>query len=102
MPCSCGRPGLKLGRPTVDTLKGSKYSNMKELRFHWNNEVWRIAFAFDPKRRAVFLVGGDKHGADMKRFYKRLIKKAEERYEKHRGTLDATDLDAGGKNGQDA
>lgn len=41
--------GPQLGRPTVDTLKGSKYSNMKELRFKANNRVWRVAFAFDPR-----------------------------------------------------
>ena len=42
--------GRQLGRPTVDTLKGSKHANMKELRFDWKREVWRVAFAFDPKR----------------------------------------------------
>ena len=45
--------GPNLGRPTVDTLKGSKHANMKELRFSWNSEVWRVTFAFDPKRQAV-------------------------------------------------
>ncbi|MHB8968807.1 MAG: type II toxin-antitoxin system RelE/ParE family toxin, partial [Thermoleophilia bacterium] len=44
--------GPNLGRPTVDTLYGSKYPNMKELRFNWEKEVWRVAFAFDPRRQA--------------------------------------------------
>ncbi|MHB1013548.1 MAG: type II toxin-antitoxin system RelE/ParE family toxin, partial [Desulfobacteria bacterium] len=48
--------GPNLGRPTVDTLFGSKYPNMKELRFNWEKEVWRVAFAFDPRRQAVLLV----------------------------------------------
>ena len=65
--------GPQLGQPTVDTLKGSKHANMKELRFEWRRGVWRMAFVFDPKRRAVLLVGGDKAGTDQKRFYKRLI-----------------------------
>jgi hypothetical protein len=52
--------GPQLGRPRVDTLKGSRHSNMKELRFDAANGVWRVAFAFDPKRRAVLLVAGDK------------------------------------------
>jgi transcriptional regulator with XRE-family HTH domain len=52
--------GPGLGRPTVDTLKGSKHANMKELRFGWQGEVWRVAFAFDPDRQAILLVGGDK------------------------------------------
>jgi len=79
--------GPNLGRPTVDTLKGSRHSNMKELRFLWSGQVWRVAFAFDPQRQAILLVGGDKGGADQRRFYKRLIKVADERYSEHLGTL---------------
>ena len=79
--------GPNLGRPTVDTLKGSRHSNMKELRFLWSAQVWRVAFAFDPQRQAILLVGGDKGGADQRRFYKRLIKVADERYSEHLGTL---------------
>ena len=41
--------GPNLGRPTVDTLKGSTHANMKELRFAWEREIWRVAFAFDPE-----------------------------------------------------
>ena len=79
--------GPNLGRPTVDTLKGSCHANMKELRFSWNGQVWRLAFAFDPQRQAILLVGGDKGGADQRRFYKRLLKVADERYDDHLGTL---------------
>jgi len=79
--------GPNLGRPTVDTLKGSRHSNMKELRFSWSGEVWRVAFAFDPLRQAVLLVGGDKGGADQRRFYKRLIQVADDRYSAHIATL---------------
>lgn len=49
--------GPDLGRPIVDTLYGSRHSNMKELRFNAEGGVWRFAFAFDPKQRAVILVG---------------------------------------------
>ena len=52
--------GPRLGRPRVDTLKDSRHANMKELRFDAENGVWRVAFAFDPKRRAILLVAGDK------------------------------------------
>jgi len=48
--------GPQLGRPRVDTLKGSHYGNMKELRFDAADGVWRVAFAFDPRRRAVLLI----------------------------------------------
>ena len=75
--------GPQLGRPRVDTLNGSKHANMKELRFDAANGVWRIAFAFDPKRHAIQLVAGDKAGASEKRFYKQLIKKADARFEEH-------------------
>jgi hypothetical protein len=81
--------GPGLGRPTVDTLKGSKHANMKELRFAWAGEVWRVAFAFDPARQAIFLVGGDKGGADQRRFYKRLITVADTRFDGHLATLNA-------------
>jgi hypothetical protein len=75
--------GPALGRPTVDTLKGSKHTNMKEMRFAWAGEVWRVAFAFDPERKAILLVGGDKGGADQRRFYKRLIAVADKRFDEH-------------------
>lgn len=81
--------GPNLGRPTVDGLKGSKHANMKELRFGWEGEVWRIAFAFDPMRQAILLVGGDKGGADQKRFYKRLLAIADERFNAHLAALNS-------------
>lgn len=79
--------GPNLGRPTVDGLKGSKHANMKELRFGWEGGVWRVAFAFDPQRQAILLVGGDKGGADQRRFYKRLIAVADERFDGHLASL---------------
>ena len=75
--------GPHLGRPRVDTLNASKHANMKELRFDAADGVWRFAFAFDPKRRAVVLVGGDKSGGGEKRFYRQLITKADDRFNKH-------------------
>ena len=75
--------GPKLGRPHVDTLDGSKHANMKELRFTAAQGVWRIAFAFDPTREAVLLVGGDKSGGSQKRFYKSLITKADRRFDEN-------------------
>ena len=60
---------------------------MKEMRFCWAGEIWRFAFAFDPHRQAVPLVGGDKVGADQRRFYRRLIKVADDRYGDHIDTL---------------
>ncbi len=72
-----------LGRPHVDTLNASKHANMKELRFDADNGVWRVAFAFDPQREAILLVAGDKSGVSQRKFYKKLIKTADARFDKH-------------------
>lgn len=74
-------PGLK--RPHADTLKDSKHANMKELRCNADDGVWRIAFAFDPERKAILLTAGDKAGVNEKRFYKKLIAKADDRFDQH-------------------
>src|SRR3984957_13068293 len=75
--------GPQLGRPRVDTLKGSRHANMKELRFSAAGGEWRVAFAFDPKRKAILLIGGDKSGRGEKRFYRELIRKADDRFDAH-------------------
>lgn len=77
------RFGPQLGRPHVDTLEGSKHANMKELRFEIDHGVWRFAFAFDPNRQAILLIGGNKSGVKQSRFYKQLIKKADSRFDDH-------------------
>jgi hypothetical protein len=82
--------GPVLGRPRADTLKGSKHANMKELRFDADNGVWRVAFAFDPKREAVLLVAGDKSGTSEKRFYRELIRKADKRFTEHLASIEKT------------
>ena len=75
--------GPQLGRPRVDTLKGSRHANMKELRFSAVDGEWRVAFAFDPRRKAMLLVAGDKSGGSEKRFYRELIRKADQRFAAH-------------------
>lgn len=79
--------GPQLRRPHCDTLNGSKHANMKELRFTLPDGEWRIAFAFDPERQAVLLVGGSKSGTSEKRFYRDLIRVADERFTAHIKTL---------------
>ena len=56
---------------------------MKELRFNAGGGVWSVAFAFDPDRQAVLLVAGDKSGVSERRFYRRLVDKADTRYGRH-------------------
>lgn len=79
--------GPLLGRPQVDTLKGSRHANMKELRFDVDGGVWRVAFAFDPERRAILLVAGDKGGVAQRRFYRELIRTADNRFDGHLNAL---------------
>ena len=85
------RFGPQTGRPWVDTLKGSHFANMKELRFDAADGIWRVAFAFDPKRRAILLMAGDKSGISEKKFYKNLIEKADLRYARHLTKLNDAD-----------
>ena len=80
--------GPQVGRPRVDTLNGSRHANMKELRFSAANGEWRVAFAFDTKRKAILLVAGDKSGVSEKRFYRELIQKADDRFDAHLARLE--------------
>jgi hypothetical protein len=87
--------GPTLGRPRVDTLKGSSFPNMKELRFECEGGVWRFAFAFDPTRQAIVLVGGDKGGVKPRVFYRALIAAADRRFAGHVANLKRTDRRSG-------
>jgi hypothetical protein len=56
---------------------------MKELRFAAANGEWRVAFAFDTKRKATLLFAGDKSGVGERRFYRELVRKADDRFDAH-------------------
>jgi hypothetical protein len=86
--------GPNLRRPHVDTLNGSRHSNMKEIRFNAADGVWRVAFAFDPKRKAILLVAGDKSGGSQKQFYNQLIVKADLRFDEHLSRLELEEDDS--------
>lgn len=73
--------GPSLSRPHVDTVEGSRHSNMKELRTQSSGQPLRTFFAFDPRRKAILLIGGDKTGDD--RFYEVMIPKADKIYDEH-------------------
>jgi hypothetical protein len=73
--------GPQLGRPQVDTVNGSKHSNMKELRTQSGGKPLRTFFAFDPRRSAILLIGGDKSGDD--RFYDRMVPIADNLYDEY-------------------
>jgi hypothetical protein len=73
--------GPNLSRPHADTLKGSKkLLNLKELRAKTDTHVFRVAYIFDPWRKGLLLTGGDKKGKKQRKFYKDLIREAEQVY----------------------
>lgn len=77
----------QLGRPLVDTVIGSRHQNMKELRpgSSGRSEL-RVLFAFDPERRAILLIAGDKAG-NWTRWYKQNIPVADDLFDVHLHTL---------------
>ena len=89
--------GPALGRPLVDTVKASKYKNMKELRppSSGTSEI-RVLFAFDPQRSAILLVGGDKQGAWSK-WYLTSIPIADRRYADHVRALSSAKPESHGR-----
>jgi hypothetical protein len=72
--------GPGLGRPLADTVSGSRHPNMKELRPPGGN--LRVLFAFDPRRMAILLVGGDKTGR-WREFYEEKVPQADRLYDEH-------------------
>lgn len=81
--------GPQLSRPRADTLKGSRLTNLKELRVQHRGEPYRILYAFDPKRQGVLLIGGNKAGD--KKWYDKMIPRAEKLFEAHLKTLEQED-----------
>jgi hypothetical protein len=73
--------GPALPRPHADAVRGSRHANMKELRTQHRGRPLRTLFAFDPRRCAILLVGGDKTGDD--RFYRRMVPLADRAYDDH-------------------
>jgi hypothetical protein len=72
--------GPGLGRPLVDTVKGSRHSHLKELRPLVGSV--RILFAFDPRRMAILLLGGDKTN-QRDTWYDKMIPIADQLYDEH-------------------
>jgi hypothetical protein len=78
------REGPSLGRRMVDHVKGSKHHNMKEMRSTGGH--LRMLFAFDPRRRAILLLGGDKTD-DWAGWYRRNVPVADSLYDEHLAAL---------------
>lgn len=72
-------PGLP--RPHADLIHSSRHPNMKELRVQHSGRPYRVLFAFDPRRCAILLIGGDKTGND--RWYEEFVPIADALYDRH-------------------
>jgi|SRR5271165_624001 len=77
--------GPNLPRPHADLIHSSRHAHMKELRIQHAGRPYRVLFAFDPRRCAILLLGGDKTGKD--RWYEEFVPRADDLYERHLAAL---------------
>lgn len=75
------RFGPTLPRPHADVIKSSRHANMKELIIQHNGRPYRVLYAFDPRRCAILLAGGDKTGDN--RWYEKYVPIADRIYDAH-------------------
>ena len=73
--------GTNLGHPYSSEIKGSRHTHMRELRIQHKGEPYRVLYAFDPRRIAILLIGGNKGGD--KRWYKTFVPIADNLYDEH-------------------
>jgi hypothetical protein len=75
------RRGPKLPFPYSTGIEGSRHGHMRELRAQCGGRPLRIFYAFDPRRVAILLIGGDKTGDEQ--FYKCNVPIADRLYDEH-------------------
>lgn len=73
--------GPFLRYPHCSSIRGSRHGRMRELRIQHHGRPYRVLYAFDPRRVAILLIGGDKTGDD--RWYERFIALADDLYDQH-------------------
>ena len=73
--------GVRLGFPQTSGINGSRHAHMRELRVQSGGRPVRVFYAFDPRRQAILLIGGDKTGQD--RFYEEFVPVADRLYDEH-------------------
>ncbi|MDM7922248.1 MAG: type II toxin-antitoxin system RelE/ParE family toxin [Pyrinomonadaceae bacterium] len=82
--------GISLGYPYSSDIRGSRYAQMRELRPQHRGRPFRVLYAFDPRRMAILLIGGDKTG--NKRWYEQFVPIADRLYERHLEELEKEGL----------
>ena len=88
-----GEVGPNLRFPHSSGINGSKHGNMRELRIQSAGQPYRVLYAFDPRRCAILLLGGDKTGDD--RWYEKNVPIADRLYDEHLDTLRQEELTDG-------
>ncbi|WP_150725188.1 type II toxin-antitoxin system RelE/ParE family toxin [Pseudomonas fluorescens] len=88
-----GEDGPHLGFPHTSDIKGSRHGNLRELRVQHAGRPYRVLYAFDPRRSAILLIGGDKTGQE--RWYTEHVPLAERLYDEHWETLKKEGYDNG-------
>ena len=73
--------GVRLGHPQSSQIKGTRFGHLRELRVQSGGRPLRVFYAFDPRRVAILLIGGDKTGDG--RFYETYVPRAEALYAEH-------------------
>lgn len=82
--------GTTLGYPHSSAVAGSKHGHMRELRIQHQGRPFRVLYAFDPRRNAILLLGGDKTGQD--RWYEKNVPIADRIYDRHLQELEREGL----------
>jgi hypothetical protein len=82
--------GPSLPYPRSSQVKGSKHGHMRELRIQHAGRPYRVLYAFDPRRAAILLLGGDKTGND--RWYEENLPKADKLYDDYLEQLEKEGL----------
>jgi hypothetical protein len=77
--------GIRLGYPYSSAINGARHGHMRELRVQSGGKPLRVFYAFDPRREAILLIGGDKTGDN--RFYTTFIPIADRLYDEHLAAL---------------
>ena len=85
--------GPSLAFPFSSNVTGSRHSHMRELRIQHKGRPYRILYAFDRRRIAILLLGGDKTGDD--RWYEQFVPKADQLYDQHLKEIAKEGLDNG-------
>jgi hypothetical protein len=84
------KKGPTLPYPYSSDIRGARHTHMRELRVQHKGRPYRVLYAFDPRRAAILLIGGDKTGDD--RWYDTNVPLADEIYDRHLAALKKEDL----------